>query len=330
MKLSIIVPVYNTAPWLGKCLDSLLSDNGAYEIIAVDDGSADNSREILKRYREKNPEHIRVITTPNGGLGHARNTGLDAAKGDFILFIDSDDYLSAHAVREMLEVLDDADADTDAVIFDFAHVDENGQELAYFRGTEKEEAFSFAEFPEQLFAPHNAVNKLWRRRLFTESGIRFTDRKWFEDLAAVPKLYLPAKKMLPMHRAWYRYYQRSGSIMLDTAQTARNLEMIDTVESVLDFYREHNADVRYGSELEYKFFYEELLASVTRVNRLDAKSPVQAQLRDDYLRRFPNWRSNPYVRSAPASLRILAEAVVHGNWHAVRTMTVLNNKRKGR
>ena len=330
MKLSIVIPVYNTAPWLAHCLDSVLDSDGDFEIVVVNDGSTDRSGEILQSYRSRFSEVVRVIETPNGGLGHARNTGIEEAQGEFLLFLDSDDYLSLNAVKEILQTLDSAGPETDIVVFDFAHVDGNGQELASFQGTVQNEAFSFDACPEQLFAPHNAVNKLWRRQLFTESGIRFPDRRWFEDLATVPKLYLPARQILPVHRAWYRYYQRSGSIMLDTSQAVRNLEMTDTVESVLDYYQEQHALEAYHDQLEYKFFYEELLASVTRVNRIDLNNPVQAQLRDDYLKRFPNWRSNPYVRSASPALRLLAEAVVHGNWRAVRAMTVLNNKRKGR
>ena len=339
MKLSIVIPVYNTEAWLRKCLDSLLpkgtkdsgTDSGQtpeLELVCVNDGSTDGSAAILREYAERYPPLITVIETPNGGLGHARNTGLEAAKGEYILFVDSDDYLTPGAVEEMLDVLD-RNPGVDAVVFDLMHVDEAGNELRYVRGTEHESEFSFASDPTFLFSPHNAVNKLWRRELFRSSGIRFPDRMWFEDLATVPKLCLRLERILPVPQAWYCYYQRPGSIM-SAAKAARNLDMLPVAETVEHYYRGENAFERYLPELTYKFWYEELLASVTRVNRIDLHSEIQGQLRDDYLRRYPEYRHSPYVRHAPLHLRLLADAICRSDWRVVRLMTDLNNKRKGR
>ena len=269
-----------------------------------------------------------LIETPNGGLGHARNAGLEAAKGEYVLFVDSDDWLAPGAAEEMLETLN-RNPGVDAVVFDLMYVDGEGNELRCMQGTEHESEFSFASDPTFLFSPHNAVNKLWKRELFLASGIRFPDRMWFEDLATVPKLCLHLKRILPVRRAWYRYYQRPGSIM-SAAQAARNLDMLSVAETVERYYREEGAFERCLPELTYKFWYEELLASVTRVNRIDPHSDIQGQLRDDYLRRFPEYKKCCYVRHAPLRLRLLADAICRGDWRAVRLMTDLNSKRKGR
>lgn len=332
MKLSIIVPVYNTAAWLKRCLDSVLKPGCSpdVEIVAVNDGSTDNSREILSDYEARWSEVVRVIDTPNGGLGHARNTGVEAARGDWLLFLDSDDWLTPDAVHEMIKVLDTTAPTDDIVVFDLKHVDEAGNELAYFRGTEREGAFRFEDFPEFLFSPHNAVNKLWRRELFSDTGIRFPDRLWFEDLATVPRLYLHARTVVPVRSAWYCYYQRPGSIMLGASKAERNLEMLSVEDLVLDHYRAEGAFERFRTPLEYKFWYEAYLASITRVNRIDAHSPAQATLRDDYIRRFPDYRNNPYVRAASPKLHLLDREIRHGRWAVVRAMISLNNKSKGR
>ena len=228
----------------------------------------------------------------------------------------------------MLEILN-RNPGVDAVVFDLMYVDGEGNELRCMQGTEHESEFSFASDPTFLFSPHNAVNKLWKRELFLASGIRFPDRMWFEDLATVPKLCLQLKRILPARRAWYRYYQRPGSIM-SAAQAARNLDMLSVAETVERYYREEGAFERCLPELTYKFWYEELLASVTRVNRIDPHSDIQGQLRDDYLRRFPEYKKCSYVRHAPLRLRLLADAICRGDWRAVRLMTDLNSKRKGR
>ena len=339
MKLSVVIPVYNTEAWLEKCLDSLLpkgyegsgaaqASEAELELVCVNDGSTDGSAAILQQYAERYPKLISVIETPNGGLGHARNTGLEAARGEYILFVDSDDYLTPGAVEEMLDVLE-RNPGTDAVVFDLMYVDGEGRELRCVRGTEHESEFSFAADPTFLFSAHNAVNKLWRRELFLSTGIRFPDRLWFEDLATVPKLCLKLKWILPIRRAWYRYYQRPGSIM-SAARAEKNLDMLAVAETVERYYREEGAFECYLPELTYKFWYEELLASVTRVNRIDPHSAIQEQLRDDYLRRYPAFRKSPYVRHAPLRLRLLTDAICRGDWRAVKLMTDLNNKRKGR
>ena len=116
MKLSIIVPVYNAAPWLPRCLDSLLDqglDASEYEIILVDDGSTDASPEILARYAADHPQ-IRVHTQENGGQWTARNTGLGLARGEWISFVDADDYLVRKGLSHLLPY---CDAATDGVRF---------------------------------------------------------------------------------------------------------------------------------------------------------------------------------------------------------------------
>lgn len=329
MKLSIIVPVYNTQAYLARCLDSLIDERYTdYEIVVVNDGSTDSSEEIIESYVRRYPRWVRSITTPNGGLGHARNTGLAAAQGENILFVDSDDWLAPNAIREIHDTLCHR---FDVAVFDFIHVNESGTELAAFSGCEYDKPFSLEEKPEFLFAPHNAVNKIWKRRLFSEHTISFPDRLWFEDLATIPKLYLHASVIYPVHRSWYCYFQRSGSIMLaNSTKVERNMEMITVMETVLQYYRDQGAFGKYRAQLEYKFYYEEYLASVTRVNQIDAKSQIQAYLRDAFLRAFPKYRENLYVRKASPQMKLLDRMVRSGRWNAVRALIILNNKAKGR
>lgn len=328
MKLSVIVPVYNVERWLPACLDSLLvKDLPDYEVIAVDDGSTDSSPEILSRYQARWPDLLRIVTTPNGGLGHARNCGIAHARGEYLAFVDSDDSLSPGAVSEMIGALE---PETDIVVFDYVSVTDDGRELECVTGCEREGVFSLEEEPDFLLAPHNAWNKIWRRSLFTDSGISFPDRLWFEDLAAVPLLYVHAARIRPVRRCWYRYLQRSGSIMGNTENLRRNAEMIKVADSVLEAFRNRGVYERFLPQLEYKFFYEEYLAAVCRVNRADPASLIQTELRDDYLMRFPEYRKNPYVRSAPLKYRLLDSLIRRGNWNAVHTLMGFSSKMKGR
>ena len=111
VKLSIIVPVYNTEKYIVNCLDSLVNQNlEEIEIICVNDGSTDRSLEILERYAGED-ERIRIITKENDGLGAARNTGIDAAQGKYIGFVDSDDFADPNLFRLLVKAAESADAD---------------------------------------------------------------------------------------------------------------------------------------------------------------------------------------------------------------------------
>ena len=327
MKLSIIVPVYNVEKYLAKCLASLLEpDIADYEIIAVNDGSTDRSRDILGEWHAKWPALIHPVDTPNGGLGHARNVGISVAQGEYLLFVDSDDYLKPHAVKEIMETLQEP---FDIAVFDFVHVDEKGREIAVFSGCEREKAFTLQDYPEFLFSPLNSCNKIWRRSLFPDNGISFPTRLWFEDLASSPKLYLHADRIIHVPKAWYCYLQRKGSITNSTT-AERNREMITAYTAVLDYYRAQGSYESFRQQLEYMGFFHEFLTSVTRVNLIDPKSCVQDELRSDYLEHFPEYANNPYFRSAPAKYRLLAALIQKRKWMAVHLLMTANNRMKGR
>ena len=326
MKLSIVVPVYNVQDYLAACLDSALdAARSDYEIVAVNDGSTDASGAILADFAARYPGLIRVITTPNGGLGHARSTGIDAANGDYLLFLDSDDTLAPGALGEMLDALDGS---FDVGVFDFVTVDAEGRALRYDRGCEREGDFRFSDFPALLLSPPNAVNKLWRRALFADSGVRFPDRQWFEDLATIPRLYLRAGTIRALPRPWYRYLRRPGSIT-NSSGAERNREMLAAIAAVCDDYAARGAAETYAKELEAMAAYHEALTSVTRVNLLDPKSPVQDALREDFLTRFPRWRANPYLKRWPLRHRLLLALIVHRRYGLVHLLMKANRLRHG-
>jgi len=231
-KLSIVIPVYNVEKYIRNCLDSVIyEDIEDYEIIVVNDGSTDSSPAICDEYASRFPSLIKYISTENGGLGAARNNGLAIAKGEFVCFLDSDDYLCPNAVQEIMDMLQD---DIDAYVFDMIPVTESGVKIGYAAGSDRQGTFTLDEYPEFLFCPPNACNKIWRRKFFEENKILFPGRLWFEDLYTIPKLYIHAKKFLYVEKPWYMYLQRSESITRST-NLKRNLEMITAVNQVIDY-----------------------------------------------------------------------------------------------
>ena len=325
MKLSVIIPVYNVQDYLAACLDSVINTGSTdYEIIAVNDGSTDGSPAVLADYAERFRGLVKAVTTPNGGLGHARNVGISLARGEYLLFLDSDDTLTPGALNEILSVLDGS---FDIGVFDFVSVDAAGRQLRYDKGCERDGDFVLSDFPALLLSPPNAVNKLWRRSLFVDNAISFPVHKWFEDLATVPRLYTHAGTIRRLPHAWYRYLRRDGSITRNT-NTGRNLEMLDAIETVMADYEQAGLYDKYYPELEAMAAYHELLTSSTRVNLIDPNSPVQDALLEDFLRRFPNWRENPYIRRWPGKHRLLAALIVKKRRRLLHLLLTANEVRK--
>ncbi len=327
-KLSVVIPVYNVENYLAKCLDSViyteLSEN--YEIIIVNDGSTDSSPDICLDYSRRFPELIRVITTENGGLGAARDVGIKAAGGEYILFLDSDDYLSPNALPEMFEYFD---RDFDILFFDIRSVNESGRLLKYINGCKIEGEFTLETYPELLFEMPSAWNKIYRHSLFIDNEIYYPGRVWYEDMYVTPRLYTIAGKMISVHKPWHNYLQRAGSIT-NNKNTARNLEIIPAVNAMLDAFRSCGLFEKYHEQLEYSAFHHEVITSIARVNLADRKSDVQDKLFEDYKSKFPNYRSNKYIKNMSLKYRIIYFCIITRNYLLLNIIMRTNNKIRGK
>lgn len=323
MKLSIVIPIYNVREYLASCVEScLLPDRDDYEIVLVNDGSTDDSGQIAAEYAARYPETIRLITTENGGLGAARNVGLEHASGDFVFFLDSDDRLADGALEEILAELK---PERDMLIFDFLSVNPDGSVIERMPGCGKNGAVSLADYPDLLLAYPSGCNKICRRSLFLDSGIRFPGRVWYEDLRTMPKLYPLTDRIFAVSKAWYLYLLRPGSIT-NSAKLQRNLEIIDAVDDLLGYYKERGLYDAYRTQLEYVAFYNMFLTGSVRVCLADPKSPVLTQLKRAFLERFPDFKENAYIRSMSKKHRLLTSLLLSEQYGAVASLMRLNDK----
>lgn len=325
VKLSIVIPVYNVENYLTKCLDSVIVPGlEGYEIIVVNDGSTDGSGAVAAEYAGHYPELIRLIEQENGGLGAARNTGLEAARGEFVFFLDSDDWLREGAVPEMLEKLEE---DFDICIFGMLSVTEAGVVLDDIRSCPKEGPVALKDFPQLLLCPPSGCNKICRRSLFMDSGLRFPARVWYEDLRTMPKLYLMTDRIVADSRQWYVYLQRAGSI-INSANLQRNLELIDAIEDLSQYYKDRGMYDTYRDEFTYIAFYNQFLVAPVRLCLADPKSPVLDELVNKFLANYPDFRQNPYVKTAPKKYQLLYRLMERKRYRAVRFLMGLNSKVK--
>lgn len=208
--VSVIIPVYNVRPYLDECIRSILEQTYQnMEILVIDDGSADGCSERCD-YWQQQDQRIRVIHQENRGLSGARNTGLEAARGEYISFVDSDDYLNLDMVRRMVETAEGAGIEL--VICGVHMVDVEGKELrvnGYPPGKYSKEEMLRMRYRNQV--PATVWNKLYRRTMWRH--LRFPEGRVYEDMAIINDVLWQSERTVIIGDALYYYRQRRpGSI----------------------------------------------------------------------------------------------------------------------
>ncbi len=229
MKLSIIVPVYGVAKYLPKCVDSLLAqDISDYEIILVDDGSPDECPQICDEYSTKY-SNIKVVHQANAGLSAARNSGISIAEGDYILLVDSDDYLQPNVLGALMKQVERDNLDV--LRFRYQNVRESGEVFVPHEGM-KSNYNDYSSIPidglsflnERMWVQCYVVqflvkSEIVRQELFTP-GIYFEDTDW------TPRMLLRAKRVASADLIVYNYLWREGSITLSQKDIAKMLKQL--------------------------------------------------------------------------------------------------------
>jgi len=210
VKLSVIIPVYRVEDSLDRCIESVLSQHvDDMEVILVDDGSPDQCPAMCDRWAEKD-ERIRVIHQENGGLSEARNSGIEVAKGEYLTFVDSDDYLEANTLAPLLTEIDDAD------IVEYGIIDRLA--LPDYTYTEMNEYW----LKGQAYLHTYACNKIYRSSLFKQ--VRYPKGKVFEDAYTLPVLLKKARKVKTTSKGFYHYcWNEQGITATATGQQLRQL-----------------------------------------------------------------------------------------------------------
>ena len=322
-KLSLVIPVYNVKNYLRGCLDSVLGQTVTdFETIVVDDGSTDESGLICDEYERAYPDRIRVIHQANAGLGGARNTGLLAAKGEYVIFLDSDDTVLPDMMETLLPY---TETDADMVIFGSLTVDENGNVIEDISdGYEPGKALSLSKFPRLLLGQPSACVRMCRRDLFLMHDILFPPRVWYEDIRTTTKLYLHAREVRYVDKVLHRYLFRPGSITKNT-NIARNREILDAFEDIFAYFKAHNAWERYHDELEYLALYHVLTAASVRVLRVDPRSPLLMEFAGWMKRNFPNYGKNPYLKTMPKTKKLAFLLVKAKQYRLLKLLFQLKN-----
>lgn len=275
--VSVIIPVYNMEKYLEECIRSLTGQTlPELELIFVDDGSTDACPQILEKYRAEYPGRIRIITQKNAGQGSARNAGLKTACGEYVGFVDADDYVDRRMYAAMYTRA--RSEDLDLVECDFHYISEDGQEKKTYESA----------------APWN---KLIRRELLLQQEILFPEGYIYEDTSFYLKL-LPYVRRRAKMMGVYVYHRDRGDSTMNGNKSQRVENIFPVLQDALDFYKKKGLMEAYGKKLEYFCTRVLLCSSLGRISRIPdrrLRRELQKKTFDFLQQNFPEYRKNPYL-----------------------------------
>ena len=258
MKLSVIIPVYNVEKYLGQCVDSLLRQTlGDMEILLVDDGSTDASGKIADRYAAEYPDKIRCLHVDNGGQGRARNFALPLARGEYLGFVDSDDWVEPEMYEKLINLAEKSGAEIAAC--DFLE--------RYEDGSKNEVPGAFQDHP--LSFAGSCCNKVFRASIL--EGLRFPEGLWYEDFYYSAMALIRANKSAYLREALY-IYRRGQPSTMHNFNAAKNLDMLQILDML-----EPELDAR-GRRDDFEFFVINhlLLDTISRLARQGTPESAEA------------------------------------------------------
>lgn len=277
MKFSVIVPVYNVEKYLADCLDSILNQTYKdFEVIVVNDGSPDNSQDIIDKYAKKD-SRIRAFKKKNGGLSDARNYGVKKAKGEYLVFVDSDDTVNKDL---LLNINDSIERNVDIIRYKLVKIENNekqNEEIDIFKMIRGEEAF------ERLIKTNyfvTACSSAYRRKFWIDNNFNYAVGKLHEDFGLTPYIYMKAEYVSTINYDGYNYYFRDNSITNVNSREKvikKNEDCLFHYDNLMNFISKEKNVSSKGLML-YKSYIANSL--ITRMKSIDDKGILKEYLNE--------------------------------------------------
>lgn len=289
-KVSVIVPIYNVEQYLNRCIDSLVNQTlQDIQIILVNDGSTDGSGKIAKKYANAYPEKILYLEKENGGLSDARNCGMLYAEGEYVAFLDSDDYIEKNAYEEMYNKAKEDDSDYVECDFIWEYPNEKKEDTQY-KYNNKHEMLAFVRVV--------AWNKLIKRNIIEKHKIEFPKGLRYEDIEFTYKLIPYINKFSYINQTFVHYTQRDNSIA--NIQNERTAEIFTVLDNVINYYKQNGLYDEYKEELEYNYARYLLCSSLKRICKIPETEKREKLIKltwEKLNEKFPNWKKNKILNS---------------------------------
>ncbi len=298
MKYSIILPVYNVEKYVKKCIESIFNQTYKnYQLIIVNDGSTDSSASIIKK-TIKNHKDVIYIEKKNGGLSDARNYGLKYAIGDYIWFIDSDDYIR----NDALEIINN-NSGADIISFGFYKVI-NGKKIEV-----KIKNKDLDPIKRYLLNVPSACMKVYKRKLFIDNNINFEKGKYYEDLGLIPTLINYTNSFSFIDDCLYYYFIRKGSIINNDVFNEKKDDKFWAINNILK-----NVSNKYYDELEFICIKNLIIMYSIDILKHDKKVYKERvnKLNSFFKNHFPNYDKNKYLKEDNIFTRIFVKLFKKG------------------
>ena len=323
MKFSIIVPVYNVEKYIGKCMDSLVNQSFRdYEIIVVDDESPDGSMKIVESYAGKDPERIRIVHQKNTRQGGARNHGVELALGEYLIFVDSDDYVS----KGMLEILDRRlrENPCDILMFDSVDVTDSGELLPHEDMALKPGSYVPRECPMVVSLPGAPWGKVFKRELYVKTGFQFPEKVLYEDVTT-RILYAQAGLIGVCDDSLYYYVHRENSSMTQKINE-KMLDILKVTDLVKQEFQRKGLYEAFREELDAALIYC-ILCIVELISDAQWNHPMLPVMADHIQEQFPEYEKNS--QASPELKRALRCLTAHRfRWYHWRYLHLNRMKEK--
>lgn len=301
-KVSIIIPVYNVEKYIDKCLHCLVNQTlKNIEIIIVNDGSPDNSQIIIDKYVEKYPNKIKSFIKENGGQGSARNFGLTKATGEYIGYVDSDDYIELDMYEKLYNKA--KTKNYDIVSCGNYNVSENDGN----KKTDNVLSIYNNKLENTMFGKIAVWNKIYKKEILLENNIEFKEKVWYEDLAFTIKAILNSKSFALVNEPLYNYLIRQGSTM-NNSNIKRNLEILEAFDDILEYIK-HKDNKKIFEKIEFLAVDHIYISAIVRIIRAEANQKNKKEIINkliEYMNlHFPKYKNNKYIKTLPKNRKII-------------------------
>ncbi len=317
-KISVIVPVYGVEKYISKCLNSLVNQTlNDIEIIVVNDGTKDNSQKIIDEYVKKYPDKVKSFIKENGGQGSARNYGLKQANGEYIGYVDSDDYVELDMYEKLYNKA--INNNLDIAICGNYNVSEDYKN--------KKVDLEFIKYEDNkinaLLGKKAVWNKIYKKSIVEK--LEFRSKVWYEDFDFSIKAICSAKKIGYVNEPLYNYLLREGSTM-NNSNVVRNLEILDAFNEIV-------------KDKKYKGYYDiiEFLAidhiyisTIVRVINAKADDKVKRETINkliDYMNTsFPNYKNNKYINTLSKNRKIIYKLINRKKYNLIKLLFAVKGR----
>ena len=301
-KVSVIVPVYNTEKYLRKCIESLVNQTlNDVEIVMINDGSKDSSESIIKEYIEKYPDKFVYRSQENSGQAVARNLALELCNGEYIGFLDSDDFVKTDMFARMYQKAVETGADYVACGYtDLTY--EDGKEIELQHYVASKVAYNTKDmFKGALVSP---FLHLYRRDIIEKSKVKFPEGVIYEDTAFYLNL-IPYIKKLAVIEEPLAYRVRHSNSTMTTFKAEKVAQIFPVIDAALDYYKKYDFYEEYKNELTYFCVRILLCSSIGRIGKVEDRKKRKELVRKTlaYINdNFSDYRKNPYFAKGMQNL----------------------------